>query len=181
MRKMLLVMTVILYIAISAHLLWAVQKADFGGGKRYAATGFTIGSKGYIGTGSDGSKNRKDFWEYDPVANTWTQKVNLGGDARYAAVGFSVGERVNLPGADHREAVPELSGFCAQKGGLAPLVFLGLIRHHNSENPPAVFPGQNTVYQGRDRSHAFNHHKGLSPVVIFAHYFHFIPFPLVNY
>lgn len=111
MRKMLLVMTVMSYIAISAHLLWAVQKADFGGGKRYAATGFTIGSKGYIGTGSDGSKNRKDFWEYDPVANTWTQKVNLGGDARYAAVGFSIGGKgylaIGSNGSTHYDDVWE--------------------------------------------------------------------------
>ena len=40
------------------------QKTDFGGVGRYAAVGFSIGTKGYIGTGSDGS-NKKDFWEYE--------------------------------------------------------------------------------------------------------------------
>ena len=29
------------------------KKADFGGGARYGAVGFSIGSKGYIGTGYD--------------------------------------------------------------------------------------------------------------------------------
>ena len=31
------------------------QKADFGGTARYSAVGFSIGSKGYIGTGVDGN------------------------------------------------------------------------------------------------------------------------------
>jgi len=30
------------------------KKANFGGTKRYGAVGFSIGSKGYIGTGYDG-------------------------------------------------------------------------------------------------------------------------------
>lgn len=93
MRKILLVITVLLYITINAITVLAVQKADFGGGKRYGATGFAIGGKGYIGTGSDNSENKKDLWEYNPVANTWTQKVNFGGTARYSAVGFSIGDK----------------------------------------------------------------------------------------
>ncbi|MBW8049914.1 MAG: galactose oxidase [Cytophagales bacterium] len=67
--------------------LWT-QKADFGGSARYAAVGFSIGSKGYIGTGSG---NDKDFWEYDTTSNTWTKKADFGGTARYYAVGFSIG------------------------------------------------------------------------------------------
>ena len=35
----------------------------------------------------------KDFWEYDPAANTWTQKADFGGTARYGAVGFSIGSK----------------------------------------------------------------------------------------
>jgi hypothetical protein len=68
------------------------QKANFGGGVRANAVGFSIGSKGYIGTGSNsGFKN--DFWEYDPTSNTWTQKANFGGTARILAVGFSIGSK----------------------------------------------------------------------------------------
>jgi len=52
--------------------------------------GFSIGDKGYIGTGGDpGGVN--DFWEYDTTANTWTMKAFFGGTARYGAVGFSIG------------------------------------------------------------------------------------------
>ncbi len=40
------------------------QKADVGGTARNAAVGFSIGTKGYIGTGGDGRFAKKDFWEY---------------------------------------------------------------------------------------------------------------------
>ena len=68
------------------------QKADFGGGPREQAVGFSIGGKGYIGTGYNGPY-RQDFWEYDPATNTWTQKADFGGTARYGAVGFSIGSK----------------------------------------------------------------------------------------
>jgi len=43
------------------------RKADFGGTARYSAVGFSIGSKGYIGTGRFyGDSYAKDFWEYEP-------------------------------------------------------------------------------------------------------------------
>ena len=35
----------------------------------------------------------KDFWEYDPAANTWTQKADFVGVARISAVGFSIGSK----------------------------------------------------------------------------------------
>jgi Abnormal spindle-like microcephaly-assoc'd, ASPM-SPD-2-Hydin len=70
------------------------QKADFGGTARLSAVGFSIGSKGYIGTGFDlNLTHKKDFWEYDPAANTWTQKADFGGTARGEAVGFSIGSK----------------------------------------------------------------------------------------
>ena len=72
------------------------QKADFAGTARSAAVGFSIGNKGYIGTGRDytiGTLCTRDFWEYDPVANIWTQKADFGGTAREEAVGFSIGSK----------------------------------------------------------------------------------------
>ena len=66
------------------------QKADFGGTARESVVGFSIGSKGYVGTGWNGSAPTKDFWEYDPSTNTWTQKADFGGAARSEAVGFSI-------------------------------------------------------------------------------------------
>jgi hypothetical protein len=72
------------------------QKADIGIYQRSSAVGFSIGSKGYIGTGTAFwiSTNRtKDFWEYDPSSNTWTQKADFGGTSRTGAVGFSIGTK----------------------------------------------------------------------------------------
>ncbi len=67
------------------------QKADFGGGGRYGAIGFSIGSTGYIGTGYDFNLgHQKDLWAYDPSTNAWTQKANLGGVARESGVGFVI-------------------------------------------------------------------------------------------
>lgn len=71
------------------------QKADFGGAARGFAVGFAINGKGYIGTGvsSAGSFPTvfKDFWEYDPATNVWTQKADFGGGLRTGATGFAVG------------------------------------------------------------------------------------------
>jgi hypothetical protein len=66
------------------------QKADLGGPGRYAAVAFSIGTKGYIGTGFRYEGFMKDFWEYDPNTDAWTQKADFGGTARWFAVGFSV-------------------------------------------------------------------------------------------
>ena len=69
------------------------QKADFGGtGSDYAAS-FSIGIKGYIGTGRINGNPRRDFWEYDPATNAWTQKADFGGTERYAATGFSISSK----------------------------------------------------------------------------------------
>ncbi len=59
----------------------------------HSAVGFSIGGRGYIGTGYDGSSFKKEIWEYDPVANTWAQKADFGGTARANAVGLSVGSK----------------------------------------------------------------------------------------
>jgi N-acetylneuraminic acid mutarotase len=70
------------------------QKANFGGGKRYHATGFAIGNKGYVGTGRDSALNsRNDWWEYDPVMNTWSQKTSLPAQPRRGAVSFAIGSK----------------------------------------------------------------------------------------
>jgi len=70
------------------------QKADFAGEARYGAVGFSIENKGYVGTGGRFTTNEyyfyKDFWEYDPVSNKWTQIADFPGDARTYAVGFSI-------------------------------------------------------------------------------------------
>jgi photosystem II stability/assembly factor-like uncharacterized protein len=85
-----------------AQNTWS-QKANVAGSTRQGAIAFSIGSKGYVGTGAavigrDVNtnlvySNLKDFWEYDPATNTWTQKADFGGTARNSAVGFSIGSK----------------------------------------------------------------------------------------
>ncbi|MDP1620981.1 MAG: T9SS type A sorting domain-containing protein [Bacteroidales bacterium] len=74
--------------------IWII-KAPFAGAARYCAAGFGIGSKGYIGTGSNNVNFNllKDFWEYNPANNAWIQKASFKGKARRYATGFSIGTR----------------------------------------------------------------------------------------
>lgn len=75
--------------SICAQGTWT-QKADFGGGTRSSAVGFSIGTKGYVGTGGN-NFTFKDFWEWDQNTDVWTQKADFGGGNRVGAVGFSIG------------------------------------------------------------------------------------------
>lgn len=97
MKKTILGLITIFFCFLNADPLFAAadtwtQMADFGGTTRVDAVGFSIGSKGYVGTGYDGA-NTADFWEYDSLGNTWTQKADFAGSARQAAVGFSIGTK----------------------------------------------------------------------------------------
>ena len=72
------------------------QKADCGTIGRVWAVGFSVNSKGYIGTGLLSNPvwlESNDFWEYDPVLDTWTQKADFGGIPRENAVGFSISSK----------------------------------------------------------------------------------------
>lgn len=74
------------------------QKASLPGSVRRNAVGFEIAGKGYVGTGIDSAEafngnKLKDFWQYDPVANSWQQKADYpggGGNGVYFATGFSL-------------------------------------------------------------------------------------------
>lgn len=63
--------------------------------RRLEAIGFSIGSKGYLGTGYDpGTGNTlDDFWEYDPATDSWTQKASVPGGSRKNAIGLSIGSK----------------------------------------------------------------------------------------
>ena len=63
-------------------------------GNDQSAVGFSIGNKGYIGTGSgQGSTSNTDFWEWDQATDSWTRKADFAGTARQSAVGFSIGNK----------------------------------------------------------------------------------------
>jgi len=65
-----------------------VERSDFDGVPRCDAVGFSIGDKGYVGTGYDGEFRLSDFWEFNPATNAWTQKADFPGLPRNGAVGF---------------------------------------------------------------------------------------------
>lgn len=75
------------------------RKADFGGGLRYTAVSFAIGSKGYMGTGVYRvspwylATYYQDFWEYDPVADSWTRKADIPERGRANATGLSIADK----------------------------------------------------------------------------------------
>lgn len=99
MKKSLPVVIVVICSFLYANILFAAadtwtQMEDFGGSARHSAVGFSIGSKGYIGTGQcDGGVLTNDFWEYDPDTETWAQKTNFGGTGRLLAVGLSIRDK----------------------------------------------------------------------------------------
>ncbi|MBX7139959.1 MAG: T9SS type A sorting domain-containing protein [Chitinophagales bacterium] len=69
------------------------KKTDFAGMSRTGACGFSIGAKGYIGTGANAGNYLTDFWAYDTETDSWTQIADLSGPGRQYAVAFAIGER----------------------------------------------------------------------------------------
>jgi N-acetylneuraminic acid mutarotase len=78
---------------INAQAIWT-KKADLPGVEREDAVGFSIGTKGYVGTGTlNGGGKLKDFWEWDQGTDTWTQKADFAGTHRKASSAFSIGTK----------------------------------------------------------------------------------------
>ena len=79
-------------LQLSADTTWT-KRANFGGSPRIGGVGFSIGTKGYIGTGVNNNVTLSDMWEYDPALNTWSQKANFGGGGRCYATAFGLGSK----------------------------------------------------------------------------------------
>lgn len=67
--------------------IW-MQKADLPGSQRRDAIAFSIGNRGYVGTGLNGfiawtGSKKKDFYEYNPITNTWTAKDEFEGNSGF--------------------------------------------------------------------------------------------------
>jgi N-acetylneuraminic acid mutarotase len=75
-----------------ASNIWT-KKANFKGLGRDQPAYFSIGNKGYLGTGNSNPVNAsvlKDLWEYDATSDKWTLKAQLIGEARCRAIGFAI-------------------------------------------------------------------------------------------
>ncbi len=68
------------------------KKANLPASPRWEAVGFSIGSKGYVTTGSGGNDQFKDLFEYDPGTDAWTRKTDLNGAARSEAAAFAIAD-----------------------------------------------------------------------------------------
>ncbi|MES2285882.1 MAG: T9SS type A sorting domain-containing protein [Bacteroidota bacterium] len=106
MKIKLLILSIAIFGIAHAQSTWT-QRANFGGGVRQSAVCFSIGTKGYIGTGFSGT-NKQDLWEWNQVTDTWTQKANFPGPARQQLAGFSIGTKGYLgtgwtPGAMYND------------------------------------------------------------------------------
>lgn len=84
-----------------------VQKADLPGVyySRCFGTGFVINGKGYMGLGLDisealGAYCKKDMWEYDPVADTWSQKSSFPGEACDGHFSFVIDDVAYIGGGE---------------------------------------------------------------------------------
>lgn len=62
---------------------------------RSAGVSFSIGNKGYFGTGvtffNSVPTTFNDFWEFEPANGVWTQKANAGSVGRWGAAAFVIG------------------------------------------------------------------------------------------
>lgn len=64
--------------------------SDFDGVARSDASSFTIGNKGYLTSGYDGTNRLADLWEYDMDQDFWTQKATFPGTPRNSGVALTI-------------------------------------------------------------------------------------------
>jgi N-acetylneuraminic acid mutarotase len=71
------------------------QKASLPTRKFLSGVTFTINDKAYAGLGAvydwDNTTQKDDFWQYDPVQDTWIKKQDTGGGLRWLGTGFAIG------------------------------------------------------------------------------------------
>lgn len=90
MRYLYLCLVLLPFWAAAQYNSWT-KLNDVGMGKRERATGFSIGSLGYLCGGLDTAEViHKDLWAYDPQTDAWTQKADLPGAGRRDAISFVI-------------------------------------------------------------------------------------------
>jgi N-acetylneuraminic acid mutarotase len=91
----------ILLLTSGLHANPWIKKANFGGVGRHRALGLATSYKGYIGLGHVNGTgvdiSYKDWWEYDPASDSWTQRANFPVN-NHGAVGFGTTNRVYVGG-----------------------------------------------------------------------------------
>lgn len=90
--KKYLVLLFIFCVNLSHADLWT-QKTAIAGMNVSFTFSFTIGTKGYFGSGWKNLAPMNEFWEYNPSIDAWTQKADFAGPLRWTAQGFSIGDK----------------------------------------------------------------------------------------
>ena len=72
------------------------QLGNFPGGDRGYAYGVSVGSKAYMGLGSDPNGYPTDWWEYDIINDSWNQKASFPSAGRNHPAMTVVGDRIYM-------------------------------------------------------------------------------------
>lgn len=74
------------------------QKADFPGGTRHGAVGFSIDGKGYIGIGEQSGRITyyNDLWQYNPANDKWSKMADFPEKGRSDAGVFVIGKNAYI-------------------------------------------------------------------------------------
>ncbi len=108
------------------------KKASFPDVARHRCTAFAVGTKTYLGGGHINSgtlQTFKDYWQYDPASDSWSQIADFGGGERYHSAAFSIGQFGYVGGGENGELE-----YTSDFWKYAPLV--------NTWFPVADLPGQ---------------------------------------
>ena len=94
-----------------------IQRSNFGAVGRHRATGFSIGNKGYAGLGHYNGTGLnviyKDWWEFDPATNSWSQKADYignNGNGNYGVISFGL-DNLGFVGGGQINTSPEFYKF----------------------------------------------------------------------
>lgn len=84
MKKVIIICLLVLISSTVEAQVW-FQRSDLGGSGRHRGTSVAIGNKGYIGLGHFNGTGvnivLKDWWQYDPATNSWSQKADFEGNS----------------------------------------------------------------------------------------------------
>ncbi len=90
MSKKIITLFIFSSLARITYADYWTQKASFPGSGRESPFFFSIGNKGFLGSGLTSSVFQTDFWEYDATLNSWTQKAGFPAAGRQFASTFTI-------------------------------------------------------------------------------------------
>lgn len=68
----------------------SLGNASGGGLERASPASFALNGKGYVGLGNGNNPYYRDFWQYDPITDSWAQVADYGGTGRRQTVSFTI-------------------------------------------------------------------------------------------